>query len=58
MHRIEVNVRTGEQKRIEFTPSEVADAQMRTAAEAAEKAARPPKLSVEDRLAAIEAKLK
>ena len=35
MHRISVDVTTGEQRQIELTPSEVAEAQLRTAAEAA-----------------------
>ena len=40
MNRIEMNVITGEQKIVELTPEEIADALARTAAEAA----KPPPL--------------
>lgn len=57
MQRIEVNVQTGEQKVIDLTAAEVADAQARTAAEAIDKA-KPKPPTLEDRIAALEAKVK
>ena len=58
MHRIEVNVTTGEQKRIEFTPAEVAAAMANKAALESVEAAKPKTLTIEERIAALEAKAK
>lgn len=58
MHRIEMNVATGEQKRIELSPSEITEKVARQAVLDAEKAAKTEKPSVEERIAALEAKLK
>jgi hypothetical protein len=54
MNRIEVNVTTGERRVIELTPEEVAEAQARSAAEAAKIMAKPE--TVADLKAALIAK--
>jgi len=57
MEKIVVNLQTGVTTTVPFTPTEVAEYAARRAVEDAEKAANAGKKSVEERLAALEAKV-
>lgn len=54
MQRIEVNVQTGEQRVIDLTPEEIAQAQAQEQAWLAEKAAEPTK---EEQIAKLQAQI-
>ena len=54
MQRIEVNVKTGEQKMVDLTPEEIAQAQANTIAEAEERADFVPQPTIADLQAQID----
>lgn len=57
MHRIEVNVQTGEQTIIDLTPEEIAEALAQKAAWDAEQAAKQPEPNLLEIIAQLQAKV-